>query len=45
MTPILSPELPGAPSDLRARITAAFHRDEAEHLSGLLEMARLPASE
>ena len=33
MTPILSPELPGAPSELRARITAAFHRDEAEHLA------------
>ena len=45
MTPILSPELPGAPSDLRARITAAFHRDEAEHLAGLLEMARLPSAE
>ncbi|WP_460452752.1 bifunctional proline dehydrogenase/L-glutamate gamma-semialdehyde dehydrogenase PutA [Arenimonas aestuarii] len=42
---MLSPELPGAPSDLRARITAAFHRDEAEHLAGLLEVARLPAAE
>ncbi|MDZ4046818.1 MAG: bifunctional proline dehydrogenase/L-glutamate gamma-semialdehyde dehydrogenase, partial [Pseudoxanthomonas sp.] len=42
---MLSPELPGAPSDLRARITAAFHRDEAEHLAGLLERARLPSAE
>ena len=45
MTPILSPELPGAPSELRARITAAYHRDEAEHLAELLEQARLPAPE
>jgi RHH-type proline utilization regulon transcriptional repressor/proline dehydrogenase/delta 1-pyrroline-5-carboxylate dehydrogenase len=45
VTPILSPELPGTPSELRARITAAFHRDEAEHLAGLLDEARLPAGE
>ncbi|WP_290594841.1 MULTISPECIES: bifunctional proline dehydrogenase/L-glutamate gamma-semialdehyde dehydrogenase PutA [unclassified Arenimonas] len=45
MTPILSPELPGAPSELRARITAAYHRDEAEHLAELLEQARLPADQ
>ena len=45
MTPILSPELPGAPPELRARITAAYHRDEAEHLAELLEQARLPAPE
>src|SRR5690606_5595131 len=40
-----SPELPGAPSELRARVTAAFHRDEAEHLAELLDQARLPAEE
>lgn len=45
MTPILSPELPGAPSELRARITAAFHRDEAEHLAELLDQARLPEAD
>jgi RHH-type proline utilization regulon transcriptional repressor/proline dehydrogenase/delta 1-pyrroline-5-carboxylate dehydrogenase len=45
VTPILSPELPGAPSDLRARITAAFHRDEAEHLAELLDQARLPEAD
>ena len=45
MTPILSPELPGAPSELRARITAAFHRDETQHLAELLDQARLPAAE
>ena len=45
VTPILSPELPGAPSELRARVTAAFHRDEAEHLAELLDQARLPADE
>jgi len=43
--PILSPELPGPAPDLRARITAAYHRDEAEHLAELLEQARLPAEE
>ena len=45
MTPILSPELPGAPSRLRARITAAYHRDEAEHLAELLDEARLPEAD
>jgi RHH-type proline utilization regulon transcriptional repressor/proline dehydrogenase/delta 1-pyrroline-5-carboxylate dehydrogenase len=45
LTPILSPELPGAPSPLRARITAAWHRDEAEHLADLLDEARLPPDE
>ncbi len=45
MTPILSPELPGAALQLRARITAAFHRDEAEHLAELLDQARLPEAE
>ncbi|WP_246149953.1 bifunctional proline dehydrogenase/L-glutamate gamma-semialdehyde dehydrogenase PutA [Arenimonas fontis] len=43
--PILSPELPGSAPDLRARITAAYHRDEAEHLAELLEQARLPPAE
>ncbi|PZO10600.1 MAG: bifunctional proline dehydrogenase/L-glutamate gamma-semialdehyde dehydrogenase [Lysobacteraceae bacterium] len=42
---MLSPELPSAPSQLRARITAAFHRDEAEHLAELLAQARLPDAE
>ncbi|MBW8369350.1 MAG: bifunctional proline dehydrogenase/L-glutamate gamma-semialdehyde dehydrogenase PutA [Arenimonas sp.] len=42
---MLSPELPGAPSPLRARITAAFHRDEAQHLAELLAQARLPEAE
>jgi len=45
VTPILSPELPGAPPALRARITAAFHRDEAEHLADLLAEARLSEAE
>ena len=45
VTPILSPELPGAASELRARITAAFHRDEATHLAELLDQARLPEAE
>ena len=45
MTPILSPELPGTQPELRARITAAFHRDESEHLAELLAQARLPADE
>ncbi|MBP6596219.1 MAG: bifunctional proline dehydrogenase/L-glutamate gamma-semialdehyde dehydrogenase PutA [Arenimonas sp.] len=40
---MLSSELPGTPSPLRAAITAAFHRDEAEHLAELLAQARLPA--
>ncbi|KFN49853.1 bifunctional proline dehydrogenase/L-glutamate gamma-semialdehyde dehydrogenase PutA [Arenimonas composti] len=43
MSPILSPELPAAVPPLRAAITAAWHRDEAEHLADLLEQARLPA--
>ncbi|KAA2284019.1 bifunctional proline dehydrogenase/L-glutamate gamma-semialdehyde dehydrogenase PutA [Arenimonas fontis] len=42
---MLSPELPGSAPDLRARITAAYHRDEAEHLAELLEQARLPPAE
>jgi len=42
---ILSPELPATTSPLRARITAAYLRDEAEHLEELLAQARLPADE
>ena len=45
MTPILSPELPHAVSPLRQRITAAYLRDETEHLEELLVAARLPAAE
>ena len=42
MTDILSPELPPAPPALRAAITAAWVRDEAEHVRELLEQARQP---
>ena len=42
---IIAPELPAPPSPLRAAITAAWLRDEAEHVRELLEQARLPASE
>ena len=45
MTPIISPELPTAMPPLRRRITAAYLRDETEHLEELLDQARLPASE
>ena len=45
VTPIISPELPTAISPLRRRITAAYLRDEAEHLEELLDQARLPVSE
>jgi len=41
--PILSPELPGTSSALRARLTGAYARDESEHLAELLTAARLPA--
>lgn len=40
--PILSPELPAAPDPLRAAITAAWVRDEAEHVRELLAAARQP---
>ncbi len=40
--PILSPELPAAPDPLRAAITAAWVRDEAEHVRELLAIARQP---
>ena len=45
MTPIISPELPASPSPLRQRITAAYLRDETEHLEELLAQARLPHDE
>lgn len=41
--PILSPELTGLTSSpLRERVTAAFARDESEHLGELVEAATLP---
>lgn len=42
---IVSPEIPAPPSPLRAAITAAWLRDEAEHVRELLVQARLPADE
>jgi len=39
--PILAPEVPGAPSSLRERVTAAYARDEAAHLAELVEAATL----
>ncbi len=45
MTPILSPELPGPAEPLRARITAAYARDESEQLNELLPAAALPAQQ
>ena len=42
---IIAPELPAAPPPLRAAITAAWLRDETEHVRELLEQARLPAAE
>ncbi|MDY4341227.1 bifunctional proline dehydrogenase/L-glutamate gamma-semialdehyde dehydrogenase PutA [Xanthomonas sp. LF07-6] len=44
-SPLLSPELPPAPHALRAAITAAWLKDEAEHVRELLEQARLPAAD
>jgi len=41
--PILSPELPAAPGPARERTTAAYARDESDHLAELLAAARLPA--
>jgi RHH-type proline utilization regulon transcriptional repressor/proline dehydrogenase/delta 1-pyrroline-5-carboxylate dehydrogenase len=40
---ILQPELTPAPSAARERLTAAYARDESEHLAELLHAARLPA--
>ena len=42
VNPILSPELPASPETLRAAITAAWVRDEAEHVRELLAAARQP---
>jgi RHH-type proline utilization regulon transcriptional repressor/proline dehydrogenase/delta 1-pyrroline-5-carboxylate dehydrogenase len=42
---IVSPELPAPPPALRAAITAAWLRDETEHVRELLDQARLPADE
>jgi RHH-type proline utilization regulon transcriptional repressor/proline dehydrogenase/delta 1-pyrroline-5-carboxylate dehydrogenase len=42
---ILSPELPAPPPPLRAAITAAWARDEAEQVRDLLETARQPLPE
>ncbi|WP_426683827.1 bifunctional proline dehydrogenase/L-glutamate gamma-semialdehyde dehydrogenase PutA [Xanthomonas translucens] len=44
-SPLLAPELPPAPKALRAAITAAWLKDEAEHVRELLEQARLPAAD
>ena len=43
--PILSPELPIEPAPLRRAITAAWMRDETEHVRELLEQARLPVED
>ncbi len=43
MKPILSLELPAAPGPARERTTAAYARDESDHLAELLAAARLPA--
>lgn len=42
MTEILSSELPATPSALRAAITAAWSRDETEHVRELLSQAHQP---
>ncbi|WP_108784841.1 bifunctional proline dehydrogenase/L-glutamate gamma-semialdehyde dehydrogenase PutA, partial [Xanthomonas fragariae] len=43
--PLLAPELPAAPGALRAAVTAAWLKDEAEHVRELLAHARFPAAE
>jgi RHH-type proline utilization regulon transcriptional repressor/proline dehydrogenase/delta 1-pyrroline-5-carboxylate dehydrogenase len=42
LRPLLSPELPPANDPLRAAITAAWVRDETEHVRELLSQARQP---
>ena len=42
MNALLTPELPAAPGPLRAAITAAWVRDEAQHVRELLAVARQP---
>src|SRR5689334_9876143 len=43
--PLLSPELPAPPGPLRAAITAAWVRDETEHVRELLLQARQPEAD
>ena len=43
--PLLAPDLPPPPGALRAAVTAAWLKDETEHVRELLEQARLPAAE
>ncbi len=45
MSDILSPELPGQADPARARITAAWSRDETESVNELLAQASLPPAE
>ena len=42
---LIGPELPPPPTPLRQAITAAWMRDETEHVRELLEQARLPAAD
>ena len=42
---LIAPELPDEPAPLRQAITAAWMRDETEHVRELLEQARLPAAD
>jgi RHH-type transcriptional regulator, proline utilization regulon repressor / proline dehydrogenase / delta 1-pyrroline-5-carboxylate dehydrogenase len=44
VTPIISPELPALRPELMQRITAAYLRDESEHVMELLKTAPLPES-
>nr|WP_185821998.1 bifunctional proline dehydrogenase/L-glutamate gamma-semialdehyde dehydrogenase PutA [Xanthomonas sp. GW] len=44
-SPLLAPELLPASHALRAAITAAWLKDEADHVRELLEQARLPAAD
>jgi RHH-type proline utilization regulon transcriptional repressor/proline dehydrogenase/delta 1-pyrroline-5-carboxylate dehydrogenase len=45
VTDILRPEFPADAAPLRERITAAWLRDETEHVAELLSVARLPTEE
>jgi RHH-type proline utilization regulon transcriptional repressor/proline dehydrogenase/delta 1-pyrroline-5-carboxylate dehydrogenase len=45
VTEILRPELPAAAASLRERVTAAWLRDETEHVNELLAAARLSPQE
>ena len=44
-TALLSPELPASPTPFRQAITDAWLKDEAAHVTELLDQARLPADE